>query len=138
MSKLLAFQGIVRKQIGSKNQKDDEGPNDNDLAARMARKFPAEDEPRQIVDDAPTYHGQVLENSDDEEEKKDSWLSTKFNCRKHTDHASGGNGDQLAADGRSTDEYRVVDEKHGHRDRKVHTHHSSKRRDRGESRRYHK
>lgn len=139
MSKLLAFQGMVRKQVGSKNQKDDvEGPKDNDLAARMARKLKADDEPHQIVDGAPTYHGQVLENSDNEEEKRDSWLTTKFHCRKHTDHASDGNGDQLAVDGRSTDEYRVVDEKHGHRNRKIHKHHSSKRRDRGESRRHHK
>jgi peptidyl-prolyl cis-trans isomerase SDCCAG10 len=134
MSKLLAFQGKVRKQVSSKNQKDDgEGPKDNDLAARMARKLQAEDEPREIVADAPTYHGQVLDNSDDEKEK-DSWLTTKFKCRKHMDHTRGGDG----ADGRSTDDYRVVDENNGRRDRKRHKHHSSHRHDKGERRRNHK
>jgi peptidyl-prolyl cis-trans isomerase SDCCAG10 len=134
MSKLLAFQGKVRKQVSSKKHNDDgEGPMDNDLAARMARKLQADNKSREIVDDAPTYHGQVLEYSDDEKEKE-SWLTTKFKCRKHMGHASGGDG----ADGRSTDDYRIVDEKNGGRDRKRQKEHSSHRHDKGERRRHHK
>jgi peptidyl-prolyl cis-trans isomerase SDCCAG10 len=134
MSKLLAFQSKVRRQVNSKKQNNDgEGPTDDDLTARMARKLQAEDEPREIVDDAPAYRGQVWENSDDEKEKE-SWLTTKFKCRKHMDHASGGDG----ADGRSIDDYRVVDEKNGRHDRKRHKQHSSHRHDMGERRRHHK
>ena len=106
--------GISRQSAEAsqfKKQNDDgEGPKDNELAARMARKLQAKDELREIVNDSPTYRGQVWEYSNDE--KEDSWLTTNFKCRKHMDHASGGDG----ADGRSTDDYRVMDEKNGRRD----------------------
>ena len=142
MSKLLAFQGKVRKQVSdTRSQKDENGgPEDRSLAARMARKHQAEQEHSQAIAEAPTYHGQVLDNSDDEnDQRKDSWLSTKFKCRKHMDHSSR-DGDDLAADGRTADEYAVLDSKgdHEHRHRKRHEHHSSRRHGGGDHRRHRK
>jgi len=130
MAKLMAFQGKVRKQVTSRNESSKaEGPKDDALAARMARKLQAkQQEPREQASEAPTYRGQVLENSDDEE-RKDSWLTTKFKCRKHMDLDSA-----EGADGRNMDDYRVEDEKHGHGDRKRRKHHS-KHRDHGDRRR---
>jgi hypothetical protein len=133
MAKLMAFQGKVRKQVTSRNESS-ERPVDNDLAARMARKQQAEQqEASERASEAPTYRGQVLDNSDDEE-RKDSWLTTKFKCRKHMDIDIAEGGKQLAADGRAMDDYRVIDEKHGRRDRKRSKHH----RDHGDRRRHHR
>ena len=126
MVKLLAFQGKVRKQVTGRNESN-ELTTDNDLAARMARKLLAEQqEPREQSNEVQTYRGQVLDNSGDEEQE-DSWLTTKFKCRKHMDVDSAEGGTQIAADGRTMDDYRVVDERHGHRDRKRRKHHSKRR-----------
>ena len=122
MAKLMAFQGKVRKQVSTRSRSSDQdGPKDDALAARMARKLQTKQEPREHASDAPAYRGQVLENSDDDE-RKDSWLTTKFKCRKHMDLDS-----SAAADGRGMDDYRVEDEKHGRRDRKRRKHHSKHR-----------
>lgn len=132
MAKLMAFQGKVRKQVTSNRNGNSEGedPKDDSLASRMARKLQAEpQEPREQASEAQTYRGNILEDSDDDE-RKDSWLTTKFKCRKHMDLDSA-----EGADGRTMDDYRVVDEKHGgHRDRKPRKH-SSKHRDHGDRRR---
>ena len=141
MAKLFAFQGKVRKQaISGGTSQNDSGPRDDGLAAKMARRLKDQQEPREghAYDEAPTYHGQVLEHSDDEDERsKDAWLSTKFKCRKNMDMES-----SAGADGRTMDDYRVVDDKrnghddqgddrHGHhRDRKRRKHHSKHHGDR--------
>ncbi len=141
MAKLFAFQGKVRKQVSSSGtSQDDNVSRDDALAAKMARKLKQQQESReeQTYDEAPTYHGQMLEHSDEEGERsKDDWLSTKFNCRKHMDIDSSSAG----ADGRTMDDYQVVDDKrnghddrgddkHGHhRDRKRLKHHSKHRSD---------
>ena len=106
MSKLLAFQGKVRKQVSDTRRHTDETDDlkDSSLAARMARKHQAEQQPKSADTQVQTYHGQVLENSDDEKaDGKDSWLSTKFKCRKHMDHTSR-DEEGLGADGRTMDE----------------------------------
>jgi peptidyl-prolyl cis-trans isomerase SDCCAG10 len=141
MAKLLAFQGKVRKQVSSSGtSQDDNVSRDDALAAKMARKLKQQQESReeQAYDEAPTYHGQMFEHSDEEGERsKDDWLSTKFKCRKHMDIDSSSAG----ADGRTMDDYQVVDDKrnghddrgddkHGHhRDRKRLKHHSKHRSD---------
>lgn len=110
MVKLTAFQGKVRKQIANRNHgsNGDDEPKDDALAARMARKLQSEQEPRDETNNVPTYRGQVLDDNSDEE-RKDSWLTTKFKCRKHMDLDAADEG----ADGRTADDYRVVDEKRG-------------------------
>lgn len=129
MAKLSAFQGKVRKQISGKDATDQH--EDNDLAAKMARKL-EQQQPREETSQAvPSYRGQVLENSDDEETQggKDSWLTTKFKCRKHMDLDSG-----AGADGRTMDDYRVVDE--GHRDDRKRRKHSKHHRRGDDRKRY--
>lgn len=80
---------------------------DNSLAARMARRAAAE-QSKKDKDDNPGefYYGQILD-SDNEDEKDNKWLQTKFICRRHIDHTAG--------DGRDIFEYQVIDEK-GSRD----------------------
>ena len=121
MAKLLAFQNKVRvkQPKPSHNKKQD----DNSLAARMAKRAQASNDPKeQLGSDGPTYHGQVLDLSDDDEpgKKEENWLETRFHCRQHMD--------QKAGDGRDMDDYLVDDErKKKHRGGPKHGKHGGQR-----------
>lgn len=122
LAKLHSFQSKVRKKhsldtnedlLGEEPQKQD-----NSLASRMARKLLAEQGRKESsVDAGPTYHGQVLQD-DEEDEKNEDWLSTKFKCRRHMDHSSKMMDEKTGGDGRNVDDYVVlVDDGGGERKR---------------------
>lgn len=102
MAKLMVFQNKVRTTVSS-NKTTIPAHIDNGLATRMARSL---EEVAIVPSDEPveSYHGQVLETDDD----PGNWLETTFTCKRHVDHAS---REGLGGDGRSIDEYLVVDPK---------------------------
>ena len=86
-AKLLAFQSKVHKiKVDAK-----------------ANSHSQEDEVNE------TYRGQVLENASDDESPTNDWLLTNFKCKKHIDHESR-LGKVTGGDGRSADDYVVIDE----------------------------
>ncbi|CAB9496571.1 prolyl isomerase CWC27 [Seminavis robusta] len=136
LSKLTSFRSTVQQKVEERKSSHSNGgggeqqqQQDNSLAARMARraqKANDKQDNRRANDtaaEAPTYHGQVLDDSDDEEKGGNSqraWLGTAFKCRRQ-------NHDSLGGDGRDADDYEVVDAKRGkhksrshHRDDKKH------------------
>lgn len=117
IEKLFAFRNKV--QGSKKTEKSFESrAADSSLASRMARRVEESSQPSP-EDEAPTYHGQILE-SDDEKSGSD-WLQTKFKCRKHMDLSSREEEEgHIGGDGRRMDEYEVFDEKKRSR------HHKSK------------
>ena len=126
MEKLLAFRSKVRGGVAAErakhSKKDDK---ENSLASRMARRAEAASLAPEQDDQTPTYHGQILESEGEDEGEE--WLNTRFKCRKHMDHhAKEENGD-LGVDGRSTDDYKVIDERDGNHRRGSHSGHSRKR-----------
>ena len=102
MAKLMAFQSKVRTTVSMKKT-NASAQNDDGLAARMARSL---EENVVVPSDKPveSYHGQVLETDNDPV----NWLGTSFTCKRHVDHAS---REGLGGDGRSMDEYLVIDPK---------------------------
>ncbi|KAL7565545.1 hypothetical protein ACA910_003822 [Epithemia clementina (nom. ined.)] len=131
LSKLQAFQSRLVGSSGSgaggaSTQRDASSTTtDNSLAARMARRAQLEQQEqenaaaRNRADDGEGYHGQILENSHDDADTSPSWMSTKFQCRKHMDidsiqqqqQAGGGEIIIMGEDGRRADEYEVVDDR---------------------------
>ena len=121
MAKLFSFRRKVMQTkgrvCGGDAQESDKNGSivDNSLAARMAKRSDAErqrDEDDSVVL-APTYHGQVLEDSG-EEDRSAAWLQTQFKCRRHIDHMTKkGTVDekQSGGDGRSINDYDVLDSK---------------------------
>jgi peptidyl-prolyl cis-trans isomerase SDCCAG10 len=107
LAKLMAFQSKVKDQAGAGKRDSRKDGSENSLASRMARRA---DEAAEGTHDedvgGPAYHGQVLE-SDDEEQGALDWLGTRFKCRKHMDQNA--RGSELGGDGRSMDDYLVVD-----------------------------
>lgn len=113
MAKLMAFQSKVRTTVAINKRTtmstalvDD---NDDGLAARLAKRFPKptpKDE-TMLVDGEESYHGQVMETEDDDP-SQENWLGTTFRCKRHVDHES---REGLGGDGRSVNEYLVVDPK---------------------------
>ena len=107
MAKLMAFQSKVKDQAGAAKRDSLKDGNENSLASRMARRAAEAAEGTNDRDvGGPAYHGQVLES--DEEQGASDWLGTRFKCRKHMDHHAGGS-EGLGGDGRSMDDYLVLD-----------------------------
>jgi cyclophilin family peptidyl-prolyl cis-trans isomerase len=91
-------------------------PLDNSLAARMARRAQQEVEEKERqkklhdinYDDHdprnPSYHGQILNHDNDDEDDPYRWIQTKFVCKKHMDLMSGDNKDAM-------EEYEIIDPK---------------------------
>jgi cyclophilin family peptidyl-prolyl cis-trans isomerase len=102
MEKLMSFKQKVKTRatndatLLSQNQ-------DNSLATRMARKA-QQQEVHELIDSAPAYHGQLLEGNNNDETC--DWLQTRFKCRQHVDDHARKSG----SDGRSMDDYQVVDD----------------------------
>jgi len=117
MTKLMAFQSKVKDQVTSGKVR---SKKESSLASRMARRAQKPD--AEEKDAVPIYHGQVLEDGDDEHEKSSSWLATKFKCRRHMDHVVE-EGKELGGDGRAMDDYEVIDEKKALEDRDHSKHH---------------
>jgi peptidyl-prolyl cis-trans isomerase SDCCAG10 len=144
LSKLISFRTTVQQKVEERKSSHNGGPNeddeplDNSLAARMARKAQkASGAEKQVKasDHMPTYHGQILDTSDHEDDNNDAgnktsqWLATAFKCRKHFDHDS-----HLGGDGRDADDYKVIDPKRGgdkhksrHRDETRHHHNKGRK-----------
>jgi hypothetical protein len=137
LAKLAAFRSKVlsmKKQGASSSKNTDSQKNDASLASRMAQRYETTNEESMNgahdADADTTYHGQILESDEDEDgdtfqdggRKATDWLGTKFNCRRHVDHASRGlnaGGDSNTdhtmvdgGDGRNVDQYEVIDSKH--------------------------
>jgi peptidyl-prolyl cis-trans isomerase SDCCAG10 len=132
MAKLMAFQNKVKDQAGAAKRDSRKDGNESSLASRMARRAAEAAEGANDQDvGGPVYHGQVLE-SDDEEQGTSDWLGTRFKCRKHMDQNAGGSGD-LGGDGRSMDDYLVLDPSQkeandrGHTGSSDHNHHREKK-----------
>lgn len=130
IAKLMAFQNKVKDQAGAAKRDSRKDGNENSLASRMARRSAADGTNDQDVGGA-AYHGQVLESDDDERGASD-WLGTRFKCRKHMDHHAGSSG-ELGGDGRSMDDYLVLDPSQkeangrGHKGLSDHKHHRDKK-----------
>jgi peptidyl-prolyl cis-trans isomerase SDCCAG10 len=108
MAKLTAFQNKVKDQVGAA-KRDSRKDGNASLASRMARRAAEAGEGANDQDiGGPAYHGQVLESDDEEQGAKSDWLGTRFKCRKHMDHHAQESG-ELGGDGRSMDDYLVLD-----------------------------
>lgn len=108
MSKLIAFQSKVKEQVTATTVMTKAGKTES-LASRMARRALEKVEGQPSNDQAPTYHGQILEDEDYDVDRKPDWLKTKFKCRRHMDIDSP--EANLGGDGRNMDDYEVVDER---------------------------
>ena len=120
-SKVIETKGALRTESNS----DSHTTADNSLAARMAKraKQSEEDQERRKQEEEefrsmPGYSGKV--NDDQTETETSDWMNTKFKCKQHIDGDKRlGAMDKMGAeskggDGRSMDEYVVLDEKrHG-------------------------
>jgi peptidyl-prolyl cis-trans isomerase SDCCAG10 len=125
LAKLMAFRSTVKQQVEEKKSskgQSAEKQQDDSLAARMARKAQKADDSVKVYgseEQVPTYHGQVLESDDEDEDNgkmaKQSWLATSFKCRRHVDHDS---RPDLGGDGRAADDYEVIDSRGKSRDKK--------------------
>ena len=104
MAKLMAFQSKVRNTVVIKTTTsttlDDDG-----LAARLAKRLQKPTPNETMPEGEESYHGQVMETEDDPQE---NWLGTTFRCKRHVDLDS---REGLGGDGRSVNEYLVVDPK---------------------------
>lgn len=138
MAKLMAFRSKVLETKGSK--KDNSEPSkevaDDSLAARMAQKIKRkQDEEARVHKERedkismPGYHGQVDEkDSGSEDDANNSWMESKFKCKKHIDRDSRTatlDKSEEGGDGRHMDDYLVVDEKGGKKGRH-HRHHGNR------------
>jgi len=130
LAKLMSFRSTIQQEVEVRKSSSSGGkaePQDDSLAARMARKAQKANGPtHETKEQAPTYHGQVLESDDEEAanqtEKKRSWLGTAFKCSRHMDD------DKRGGDGRAADDYELIDTKK-HRGDKKHKHHRHHDRD---------
>lgn len=122
LSKLFSFRSKMLQSKGKSDSNDrggktGDGAVDNSLAARMAKRSHAEEHEAEDVNVAlaPMYHGQVLEDADDEDVSSPAaWLKTQFKCRKHIDHGTKKgtmDEEQNGGDGRNMDDYEVLDSK---------------------------
>ena len=140
LNKLFTFRSTVQKKVEERKSARTQGSGlpkqDDSLAARMARRAQKADvSPAVEEDQAPTYHGQVLESDEDDDnvekdgDSRSKWLATAFKCKRHVDHDSR----NLGGDGRSADDYKVIDSKaEGRRHKKRSKHHKgSKHRHQG-------
>jgi hypothetical protein len=76
MEKLFAFQSKVKKRATEKTGRYNvHAEKDNSLAARMARKVET-NSGKESEDRIESYHGQVLEDDDNEENV--DWMRTRF------------------------------------------------------------
>jgi len=138
MAKLFQFKSKVIETKGALrtgSNSDSNATTDNSLAARMAKraKQSEEDQERRKQEEEdfrsmPGYSGKV--NDDQAETETSDWMNTKFKCKQHIDGDKRlGAMDKMDAeskggDGRSMDEYVVLDEKRrgkkSHRKRERH------------------
>ena len=104
MSKLLEFKSKMLEVKGVKDQKDKK-------SKKKKHKKVKEDKSRKdsATPSTPVYSGQVLEN-DDFDENDATWLKERFKCKRHIDHESRGSAIS-GGDGRSMDDYEVIDAK---------------------------
>ena len=126
LARLQAFRGRVLEKKGKflRPQKDgaeaDGGgkrrpkKRDASLATRMAQRTERAERDKleeEVRAEKGTYHGQVMERSDEELEGDEDgrWMEGKFKCRRHIDHAAKG----IGGDGRSADDYVVIDGERG-------------------------
>jgi peptidyl-prolyl cis-trans isomerase SDCCAG10 len=117
MAKLQAFSSKVRKQSGESRSQSRNDEHDNSLAARMARKAEAALGNSDAKNDVgETYHGQVLDHDNGDEERTSDWMATKFKCRRHIDHSSRIGDHEKGGDGRDMNDYEVIDSKKSDRD----------------------
>jgi cyclophilin family peptidyl-prolyl cis-trans isomerase len=121
MAKLMAFQSNLKKTAtaASTAAKTSSG-NDKGggLASRMARRAQQQDvsHDRGAADLLPTYHGQVLENDDDDEpmdegKVRNDWMRTQFRCRRSAGDVGASSDALVGGDGRHADDYQVVDDR---------------------------
>lgn len=124
MAKLLAFRSKVRKGVTkSKNDEQATSQRDDSLAARMARKADAAANPENKTQTrVQSYHGQILDNENDDEKEMSDWMSTKFKCRRHIDSNLRLENDGVGGDGRDIDEYEVIDGSYNGRQDSTKTH----------------
>ena len=137
MAKLFQFKSkVIETKGASRDGSNGDTTADNSLAARMAKraKQSEEDEERRKQQEeesrsVPGYSGKV--DDDQAETETSDWMNTKFKCKQHVDGDKRLSAmDKMEAeskggDGRSMDEYVVLDEKrHGkkshHRKRERH------------------
>lgn len=134
MAKLMAFQSNLKKTslaASTAATASSGGDKGGGLASRMARRAQQEESNGQSTSNGadllPTYHGQVLEKDDDNDDAKEDgpirndWMRTQFRCRRS---AADGTADEalVGGDGRRADDYQVVDD----RDRRRHPSKSKK------------
>lgn len=108
LARLMSFQSKVQQKVSGSKSSGTQSHQDNSLAARMARKAAARDQPNEPIQAGPAYGGQVLDDSDEDETKGD-WLATRFKCKRHIDHSS--RMDKSGGDGRDMNDYLVVDDR---------------------------
>ena len=108
MARLFSFQSKVRQQVSDSKATDRKSGQDDSLAARMMRKADKSSRFQGGADETTeTYHGQVLERDDSDDADVGDWMTTKFKCKRHIDHASRME-EQRGGDGRSVDDYAIV------------------------------
>ena len=103
-------------------RKKDHGNRDNDTFAKLQafqnKVHKIKSESKQVNSNSVSndseakevYRGQILEATSDEEIPSKNWLLTSFKCKKHIDHESR-LGTAIGGDGRSADDYVVIDKK---------------------------
>ena len=118
LSKLKSFrkkvQNIGRNGLTNENNDSLIGQ-DNAIATRMATRFDKDNKHKEQEEQKQlakvSYHGQVLEENNDNVDSNDtSWYRTDFKCKRHVDHSS---RDISGGDGRNVDDYVVVDLRKG-------------------------
>lgn len=118
LSKLKSFRKKVQNSSGHGLTNENNNGlirQENTIATRMANRFEKgirqkeEKEQKKLAE--VSYHGQVLEESNDKGDSNDtSWYRTDFKCKRHVDHSS---RDISGGDGRNVDDYVVVDLRKG-------------------------
>lgn len=111
-----------RKSHSLENLDDNNDDNDNIVGhhhhnkrsdhKKKKKRRKTEDGGRGREIDSTGYHGQVLEMDTDEEDDG-AWIQTKFKCKKHMDVNA-----KTGGDGRSMDDYVVLEERSSATDRK--------------------
>ena len=127
MAKLSAFKSKVIERTKGRDTDDvtvTKNPIDNSLASRMAVRAKKNKEMEVLQkeeEDAfkalPGYSGQVTDEDKNGNDDGNSWMGTKFKCRRHMDNdfristMNKIDEDRIGGDGRRADDYIVLDEK---------------------------
>lgn len=133
MTKFLQFQKKIMKESSGGG-----GGKENGKNKKTQKGGESSSTTNDINAEIPSYHGQILDNDNEDDYVKGDWMKTKFKCRKHMDLDEDGGGSSsnrnrrdgdrdgigLGGDGRSAiHDYEVVDERNGHEETKKRRHH---------------